>query len=93
MPSRASSPEHRARASSSSQLGSSNAGKLSDFFPAASAVATDVLARPNARQLAILGYGEQAQLTDKFAGCEVISKPYGQAEIVEAFKRMRVVEG
>ena len=28
---------------------------------AASAVATDVLARPNARQLAILGYGEQAQ--------------------------------
>ena len=39
------------------------------------------------------GYGEQAQLTDKFAGCEVISKPYGQAEIVEAFKRMRVVEG
>lgn len=33
------------------------------------------------------GYGEQAQLTPDFAGEEVISKPYGQAEIAEALER------
>ncbi|RYE58842.1 MAG: GAF domain-containing protein [Rhizobiaceae bacterium] len=34
------------------------------------------------------GYGEQAQLSKEFAGHEVISKPYGQAEIAEAFARL-----
>lgn len=35
------------------------------------------------------GYGEQAQLSPDFAGHEVISKPYGSKEIVEALRRMR----
>jgi len=35
------------------------------------------------------GYGEQAQLTGKLAGHDVISKPYGGAEIIDAINRLR----
>lgn len=38
------------------------------------------------------GYGEQAQLSEEFAGQEVITKPYGRAEIVEAVRRMRAAK-
>lgn len=39
------------------------------------------------------GYGEQARLTDEFANDEVISKPYGRAEIIAAFNKVRAVQG
>lgn len=39
------------------------------------------------------GYGEQAQLSTDFADQEVITKPYGRAEIVEALHRMRTRAG
>ncbi|ATE64987.1 HWE histidine kinase domain-containing protein [Rhizorhabdus dicambivorans] len=35
------------------------------------------------------GYGEQAQLSPEFQGQEVISKPYGRSEIIEAMIRIR----
>lgn len=39
------------------------------------------------------GYGEQAQLDGVFAGHEVISKPYGRAEIADALRKTRVDDG
>ncbi len=39
------------------------------------------------------GYGEQAQLSADFADQEVITKPYGRAEIVEALHRMQAKGG
>ena len=35
------------------------------------------------------GYGEQAQLSGELADCQVISKPYGGAEIIHAINRLR----
>lgn len=48
----------------------------------------DLLVARNIPFIFATGYGEQAQLHENYAGHPVISKPYGRAEIAEAFNRL-----